>query len=71
VNATERHPSRNAAAAIAVVVQPVNFTRLRDVPVLTELAGKVAPRGAEREDRRTGQEMVQGLFLDRIDTKSG
>jgi hypothetical protein len=69
--AAQPHRRGGDRRGIGAVVQPVNFTRFRDVPVLAELAGKVAPRGAELEDRRAGQEMVQGLFLDRIDAKSG
>ena len=68
--ATQLHRRGGDRRGIGTVVQPVDFARLRDVPVLAELAGKVTPRGAEREDRRTGQEMDQGLFLDRIDTKA-
>lgn len=53
-----------------VVGQAVHFTRLAHVPVLAELAGEVAPRSPERQDRRARQEMMQRFLLDRIDTKS-
>jgi hypothetical protein len=51
-------------------LQPIKFAGLRDVPVLAELAGEVAARGAERQYRRAGQEMIQRLLLDRIDAKA-
>src|SRR5262249_13063421 len=49
----------------------VVLSRLRDVPVLAELAAHVAARGADRENARAGQEVVQGLLLDRIDLEGG
>jgi hypothetical protein len=45
--------------------------RLRDVPVLAELAAQVAARGAEAEHRRAREEMVERLLLDRIDREAG
>src|SRR5688572_12021458 len=33
----------------------------------TELTREVASGGPEREDRRSGQEVVEGLLLDRVD----
>jgi len=56
---------------IGAIVQPVDFTRLRDVPILAELAGKVAASGAERQHWGAGKEVVQRLLLDRIDTEAG
>ena len=40
---------------------------LGDLPVLAELAAERAAGGGERERRRAGEEMVEGLLLDRID----
>src|SRR5262249_49514291 len=54
-----------------LVLQAVGGTRLRDIPVLAELAGEIAPRGAEREHRSAGKEMIEGVLLDRIDAESG
>src|SRR5208337_5465890 len=52
------------------VGQGVQLARLGDVPVLAELAAEVAARRAEREDRRTRQEMGERLLLDRIDAET-
>src|SRR5690606_37934505 len=38
--------------------------------VLAELAGQVAARGAERQNRGTRQEMVKRFLLDRIDAEA-
>src|SRR5262249_47658545 len=54
----------------SLVLQPVEIARFRDVPVLAELAGEVAPRRAEREHRRAGKKVVERLFFDRIDAES-
>ncbi len=51
------------------VHQRVHLPRFRDVPVLAELAGEVAARGSEREHARTGIEVIERLFLDRIDAE--
>ena len=53
------------------ILNAVEIAGFGDVPVLAELAGQVASRGAKRQDRRAWQEMIERLFLDRIDTKSG
>src|SRR5262249_1554294 len=53
------------------VLQPVHLARLGDVPVLAELAGEVAARGAERKDARARIEVVERLLLHRIDAESG
>ena len=47
--------------------QGVDLAGLADIPVLAELAGQVAAGGAEREHRGARQEVVERLFLDRID----
>ena len=41
--------------------------RLRELPVLAELAAQRAARRAERVGRRARQEVVEGLLLDRVD----
>jgi hypothetical protein len=50
--------------------QRVHFPGLADIPVLTEFAGQITAGGAEGKNRRAGQEMIQRLFLDRIDGKA-
>ncbi len=52
------------------VRQPIHLTRLTDVPVLTELARQIATGGAERENRRPRQEVVERLLLYRIDAEA-
>src|SRR5207248_9047834 len=42
-----------------------------DRPVLAKLAAQVAAGGSERKDARAGIELVERLFLDRVDTKAG
>ena len=73
----ERHaaaaePRRGARQELGArgVHQGVHLARLRHVPVLTEAAGQIAAGGAEREDRRSRQEMVERLLLDRIDAEA-
>src|SRR5687767_3678378 len=48
------------------VLQAIEHTCFRDVPVLAKLAGEIAARGTERQHGRAGQEMVEGLLLDRV-----
>lgn len=50
--------------------QGIHFTRLADLPVLAEAAGKVAASRPEGERGRPGQEMVQRFFLDRVNAKT-
>ena len=50
--------------------QGVDLARLADVPVLAELAGKIAPGGAEGQHRRARQEVIQGLLLDGVDAEA-
>jgi hypothetical protein len=52
------------------ILNPIEVAGLRDVPVLAELAGQVAPCGAKRQDRCAGQKMIERFFLDRIDAKA-
>ena len=54
-----------------MVHQAIHVLRFRDVPVLAELAGKIATGGAEGEDRTARVEMVQRLLLDRVDAETG
>jgi len=53
-----------------LVLQPVELPRLRDIPVLAELAGQVATGGAEGQHRRAGEEVIEGFFLDRVDAEA-
>src|SRR4029450_8339882 len=55
----------------AAVGERIDLARLRYVPVLAELAGQVAAGGAERQHRRSRQEMVERLLLDRVDAEAG
>ena len=52
------------------LLQTVERAGLGDVPVLAELAGQIAARGAEGEHRRARQEVVERLLLDRIDAET-
>src|SRR6516162_5126196 len=49
--------------------QRVDLPGFGDIPVLTKLACQVAPRGAERQHGRPGEEVVERLLLDRIDAE--
>ena len=49
--------------------QGIDLARLRDIPVLAKLAGEVAPRSAERQHRRTRQEVVERLLFHRVDAE--
>ena len=75
VNATLRaaRPLRRACDRLGrrLVHQRVHLARLRDVPVLAELAREVAARGAERQHARAGIEVIERLLLDRIDAEAG
>ena len=51
-------------------LEAVESARLRDVPVLAELAGQVAAGRAEGEHRRAGQEVRERLLLDRVDAEA-
>ena len=53
------------------VGERVNFARLRDIPVLAEFAGEIAARSAEGKHRRARQEVIERLFFDRVDAKTG
>jgi hypothetical protein len=53
-----------------LVLQPVHFARLGNIPVLTELAREIASRGAEGKDRRAGIKVVERLLLDRVDAET-
>ncbi len=52
-----------------LVGQGSDLAALGDRVVLAELAGQVAAGGAERQHRRSGQEVVQRLLLDRVDAE--
>src|SRR5665647_3244529 len=53
-----------------LVYQGVRLARLRDVPILAELAGKVAAGCAERQHRRAGEKVVERLLLDGVDAEA-
>jgi hypothetical protein len=44
--------------------------RFGNIPVLAEETAHIAARGTHAEDARAGQEMIQGLLLDRINLQS-
>ena len=50
-----------------LIGEPVELPTLRDIPVLTELAGQVTARRPKTEHRRARQEMIEGLLLDGVD----
>src|SRR5262249_2125210 len=52
------------------VRQRVDLAGLADVPVLTESTGEIAARGAEGQDGRARQEVVERLLLDRVHTEA-
>ena len=54
-----------------LVHQAVHVVRLADVPVLAELAGQVAARRAKGKHAAAGVEVVERLFLDRVDAETG
>src|SRR5262249_34397018 len=53
------------------LAQAFDLARLGYIPVLAELAAEVAAGGAEGEDAGAGVEVVERLFLDRVDTEPG
>ena len=53
-----------------LIHEAVHVARLRDVPVLAELAREVAARRAEREDRAARQEVVERLLLHGVDAEA-
>ena len=46
--------------------QSLNFSRLGDVPVLTELTTQIAACGSERQDRGAGKKVIKRLLFDRV-----
>jgi len=73
VKATLAHPrSRAARASVCGLARSASVsisTRFAHVPVLAELAGEIAAGRAERQHGRAGQEVIERLFLDRIDAE--
>src|SRR5262249_18349799 len=51
------------------VGEPVPIARFADIPILAKTATKVATRGAKRQDAGAWREMIERLFLDRIDAE--
>ena len=68
--AAARHRRLGDGLGRRAILQAVERARLRDVPVLAELAGEIAAGGAEREHRGAGQEMIERLLLDRVDAEA-
>jgi hypothetical protein len=54
----------------SLLLQSIQVAGLRDIPVLTELAGEVATGSAEGQNSCAGQEVVQGLLFDWIETET-
>ena len=54
-------------------LQALSFVEfgLTDAPVLAEPAAEIAPGGAEAQNFRSGQKMIQRLFLNRVDGEAG
>ena len=48
----------------------IDLPRLTDVPILTELAGQITTSRAKGEHGCAREEVVQGFFLDRVDTET-
>ena len=75
MKATLRQPNFLAARAMAsgsAISVAASTCRDLDIdPVLAELAAQVAAGRAEREHGRAGIKMIQRLFFNRIDAKSG
>jgi hypothetical protein len=53
------------------ILNPIKIPGFGDIPVLAEFARQVAASGAEGQDRRARQEVIERLLLDRIDAKTG
>ena len=53
------------------LTQTLHLARLRDIPILAKLAAQIAARRAERQHAGAGEEMIERLLFDRIDTKTG
>ena len=68
--ATEALRRRRQHLRRRTIRQRIHLARLAHVPVLTELAGEIAARRAERKHRGAGQEMIQRFLLDRIDAEA-
>ena len=55
---------------ISALGKHVVLARLADVPVLAEFAAQIAAAGPERQHWRPRQEVVERLFLDRVDAEA-
>ncbi len=53
-----------------VSAQPLDFSRFRNVPVLAELAAKIATGRTEGEHGCAWQEVIERFLFDWIDTKA-
>ena len=54
----------------SLLLQPIQVAGLRDIPVLTELAGEIASGSTEGQNGRAGEEMVQRLLLHWIEAEA-
>jgi hypothetical protein len=54
----------------STVGERIHLAGLAHIPVLAELAGQVAAGGAKRQHAAAGIEMIERLFLDRVDAES-
>src|SRR5262249_34167320 len=68
--ASERARGARDGGRLGALGQDVDLARVADVPVLAEVAGQVAARGAERQHGRAGQEVIERLLLDGIDAEA-
>jgi hypothetical protein len=50
--------------------KPLDFSRFRDVPVLTELTSQIAACGSERKNGSAGEKVIEWFFLDRINAET-
>ncbi len=55
---------------VSLALKPVEGPRLRDIPVLAELARQVAAGRSEGQHAGTGEKVIEGLFFDRVDHKT-
>jgi hypothetical protein len=68
--ATERRGSPRNPLRRGGIREDISVAGFTDIPVLAKLTGQITPGCAKRQDGRPGQEVMQGLFLDRVDTEA-
>jgi len=64
--AAEFFSGQSDCKGIGMVCKRIHLPGFADVPVLAEFASEIATGGSKGEYRRARQEVVEGLFLDRI-----